>query len=104
MKDYETLFSEIIDLDIYGKNSNRGVYMYMGTYTEEHRGRFYGPYEPNDTGHTVVQCKTDSEYCQKKSNQLSPPAYGWRRPGIHPKDYLFPHFVGDVNSDFCNKN
>ena len=82
------MFSEIIDLDIYGKNS----------WT---MGRPDGPDSPNENGHTVVQCNTDSEYCQ---NQLSPPSNGWRRPGIYPKDYLFPHFVGNVNSDFCNKN
>ena len=82
------MFSEIIDLDIYGKNSH-------------HAGDYHGPDSPNGTGHTVVQCNTDSEYCQ---NQLSPPPYGWRRPGIYPKDYLFPHFVGNIKSDFCNKN
>ena len=81
------MFSEIIDLDFYGKNS------------WDDPDTYYGPDSANGDGHTVVRCDIDSINCQQQSSET-----GWKRPGKYPKDYLFPIIVGIVDSDFCNKD
>lgn len=87
-EDYETMFSEIVDLHFYRFNS-----------WDKPDTEYYGPLYPNEKGHTVVRCNTDSVNCQQQSSET-----GWKRPGKYPKDYLFPIFVGIVDSNFCNKD
>ena len=88
------MFSEIIDLDFYGNNS-----------WDKPDTEYYGPLEPDGTNwkgqiaHTTVRCNIDSTNCQQQSSET-----GWKRPGKYPKDYLFPIFVGIVDSNFCNKD
>ena len=82
------MFSEIVDLHFYRFNS-----------WDKPDTEYYGPLYPNEKGHTVVRCNTDSVNCQQQSSET-----GWKRPGKYPKDYLFPIFVGIVDSNFCNKD
>ena len=72
------MLSEIIDIDLYRKSINL-------------------PDSPNGYGHTTVQCNNCSD-----GYPVS--ATGWKRPGKHPKDYLFPLFAGITNSDYCKRD